>query len=353
MHSLRRTLAVRYSLTMFVALVAIALWAWVGTRRIVSGELAHQVTSAPRLEAVGPPAAHIDRQVLFFMLGTVVLGTVATAFGASWLARSAVQPVTQIAEQAEGIAPGAAGQRITAHGDVAEFQTLIGVLNRMLERLDRAWLAERRIVRDVGHDLRTPLTAMQGEIEIALRRARKPDEYRAVLRSVLDEAEHLSRISEALIALARFDAGDLVPQRAVTDLVALAHDVASRCTGPEHFVTVTGAPVEATVDPDLVRIALMQLVENAVVHTPPGTRVVIRTADELGVPTVAVEDDGPGLPTDARAHLFERFYRADEARARRGAGLGLSLVAAIMGAHGGTAQAAERDGRGLRITLRF
>lgn len=452
MYSLRRTLAVRYSVTMFVALLAIALWACVGTTRLLRGELDRGLLAASQLQTAilasgrplsvqtdiatvpdyvarlnrfvvvrdstgaivsvnsplamdlpidtaafraardgqdawakhvwqdhalrsrftpvprGAPPRHavlqvsaslapldaVTRDVLFLMLGTVVLGTVATMFGASWLARSSVQPVVQIAGQAEGIAPGEVGQRITVHGDVEEFQRLIAILNRMLERLDRALLAERRIIRDAGHDLRTPITAIQGEIEVALRRARTPAEYQRTLTSVLADVEHLANISQAMITLARLEAGELQPERVPTDLLHLTRAVAAAHAAwiQDHTVTVEGDAVSAAVDPGLVRIALTQLLDNALVHTPGGTHVAFRVTNGPA-PEVIVEDDGPGVPPESLAHLFERFYRPDDARERRGAGLGLSVVAAVAHAHGGSVWAERTARGGLRVTLRL
>lgn len=452
MYSLHRTLAVRYSATMFVALLAIALWACIGTTRLLRDELDRSLLAGTRLETAAletgrplsvqasigavddfvreinrfvvardsagrvvsantplaldlpldtaafqaarrgreswaapehwhdhdlrsryvpaprgapprhavvqvsaslAPLDHMARDIFFLMLGTVLLGTVATVYGASWLARSAVRPVLEIADEAEAVAPGRVGQRITAHGDVVEFQTLIRVLNRMLERLDRALLAERRIIRDAGHDLRTPITAIQGEVEVALRRERAAAEYRATLESVLGEVQHLGDISEALITLARLEAGELTPERIPTDLRDLLREVAAGAGGEDgHAITVEGDAVTAAVDPGLMRTAVVQLVDNAVTHTPPGTHVRLRAVDN-GQPTVIIEDDGPGVPPEALRHLFERFYRPDDARERRGAGLGLSVVAAVAHVHGGRVRAERSGEHGLRVVMQL
>lgn len=457
MQSLRRTLSVRFSLTMFVALLVIAFWAYLGARRVLRRELDRGLAAAAHIEsaivAAGQPvpaqtlhresAAFVrevnrfvairdpsgavltantplandlpvdtallavaaagaavwttgrwdgeavrsvylsvrherpgdarivqvaaslapleaaSRQVLLLMLGTVALGTVATVLGGGWLSRSVVAPVAEIAGQAEGVLPGAVGQRITAHAEVEEFNRLVGVLNRMLERLDRGLLAQRRIIADVGHDLRTPITAMQGEIEVTLRHQREPDRYQRVLESLLEEVKHLGTLSDTLLLLARIEAGDLAPQRLPTEIQGLVAGAVQRIRPRAGDRRVSyepgcdGAGV-ASVDGRMMGLVLDHLLDNAVRHTPAGTAVTVRVSGEGPAVAVAVEDDGPGVPDDVLPHLFERFYRRDAARGRgAGAGLGLTVAAAIVDAHGGSIRAERAAGTGLRVTVRL
>jgi len=454
MQSLRRTLSVRFSFTMFVALFVIALWAFLGTQRILRQELDRGLAAAAHLEsavlaagyqlppqrfhdAAGPfeeevyrlvvvrdpdghavggnmaiardlpfdstalaeavrnerawdtqpwrgerfrsvylsvahdlpgdrrviqvaaaltPMETAARQVLLLMLGTVALGTVAASLGAGWLSRSATAPVSEIAEQAEAIAPGAVGQRITAHAQVEEFNRLVGVLNSMLERLDRGLLAQRRIIADVGHDLRTPLTAMQGELEVTLRNPRAPEQYQQVLHSLLEETNHLATISEALLLLARVEAGELAPRRVATDLGALAERAVAhlRQRVTDHPVTLVPADLgSAELDPGMVELVLDHLLDNAVRHTPAGTDVRVELEGGRDEVAVTVADTGPGVPGEMLDHLFERFYRGDAARGRGGAGLGLTVAAAIVQAHGGSMRAAQGTPTGLHVTVRL
>ncbi len=455
MYSLRRTLAVRFSLTVFVALLLIALWAYLGARRILRDELDRGLLAASQIEAAalaqglpiaphpGPPerdrfvatvnrfvaarnadgditatntplavdlaldrrsfarapaegpvwvnqswegepirsvyvpaprgnstgatviqvAASLDplragtREILVFMLGTVLLGSVATAIGGAWLARSSVAPVRTITRQAESVKPQAVGQRITAHADAEEFQGLVRVLNDMLARLERALESQRRMIADAGHDLRTPLTAMRSAVEIGLRGTRRPEEYRELLTSVLEEIDHLQAMSDALITLARVEAGELAPHCVATPLRDVAAASVERARGHAdgrdiRLTDGTGDDV-AEVDPDLVTLVLDQLLDNAVVHTPSGTRVAVHVRGEPRTVAIAVEDDGPGLPEELYTQLFDRFYRADPARTRAGAGLGLTIAAAIATAHGGTITADRGALGGLRVTLRL
>ncbi len=454
MRSLRRALAVRFSLTMIVALMLIALWAFIGTHRRLKHQLEASLTSAMHLQTAtlarrlpiafqpesadlegfirdvnrfvtvrdsighvieantpfsgglpvdsasfhrarrgelaivsqswanrqihslyGPtpperspemaviqvaaslePLADADRNILFFMIGTVVLGAVATLVGAAWLAESSVAPVAAITAQARAITAGTLDRRITAHADVHEFNGLVLVLNEMLERLESALQAQRRMIADVGHDLRTPITAMTGQLEVGLRSERTPEEYQRILESCLEEARHMGSISDALVMLARLEARELRPECVDTDLATLASDAVARAREHAGATQILldapecGSSVSA--DPGMVQLVLNQLLDNAVAHTPAGTRVTVTVERNKTHALVAVEDDGPGIPAEDLELLFERFYRQDASRTRStGAGLGLTIATAIAEAHGGSIHAKQGQRGGLRVEL--
>jgi signal transduction histidine kinase len=296
-------------------------------------------------------------EVLFLMLGTVFLGAVATAIGAGWLAQTSVAPVLEITEQARAVKPGG-GQRITAHADTEEFAGLVAVLNDTFQRLARAFEAQRRMIADAAHDLRTPLTAMQGELEIALRGTRSPEEYRRVLGSVLEEVEQLTAISESLTLLARLEAGELAIDRMEHDVAELLREASTRARGRDgsrsfNFRGPDGAVV-IPVDAHLLGIAVTQLLDNCIKHTPAGTHVRLALHTTPHDAAIIVDDSGPGLPDDTLPHLFEHFYRSDAARTRTGSvGLGLTITAAIVRAHGGQIAAERSPMGGLRITLQL
>ncbi len=303
------------------------------------------------------PLREAIREVLFLMLGTVFLGAVATAIGAGWLAQTSVAPVSEITEQARSIQPGAGG-RITAHADTEEFTGLVAVLNDTLQRLDRAFEAQRRMIADAGHDLRTPLTAMRGEIEIALRGERRPEDYRRVLRSVLEEVDHLTSISESLALLARLEAGELALDRVDRDVSTIVERATQKAQARDaaRVFAFAGTDTDGTapIDSHLVEIAVNQLLDNTIKHTPAGTQVRTSVETDGEHVTVLVDDDGPGIPNEALPHLFEHFYRSDTSRTRTGsAGLGLTIAAAIVSAHGGAIEAAESPMGGLRIVFRL
>jgi len=355
MLSLRRTLAVRFSVTLFVALILIAVWAVLAGRALLLRDL--DAAGVGHLASAAATRT-VTRDVLWLMGTTVALATVATMFGAGWLARRATRPVAEIAEQARAVTPGVTGQRITAHADVAEFHDLVQVLNAMLARLDRGIDSQRRLVADAGHDLKTPLTAMRGQLEVALRGRRRAEEYQAVLTSVLDEVDHLTALSDSLLVLARLDANDLRPHPESIDAATLLDRVARRWTDRLGTRTIRvvvppeGVPFRG--DERLLGLALDQLFDNIRHHTPEGTSVTASAAHIGNETVLAVTDDGPGQAEETLPLLFDRFFRSDPSRSRgehAGAGLGLTLVQAVAAAHGGGARAGLGERGGFRIAL--
>jgi signal transduction histidine kinase len=292
------------------------------------------------------------------MLATVLLASLATFIGADWLAARSLEPLQEVLRQARAITGSREGERITVDHHVRECQTLVAVLNDMLERLERAYTWHRRIMRDLGHDLRTPITAMRASVEVALWSDRKPDEYRRVLAGNMEEIERLTLISDALVLLGRFEFGDLAADRSPVDLRSIAADGVARVQQrPVDHIFVLARPhvtVPVLGDRRLIGSALDQLLDNAIQHTPPGTtiHVSVEVTESAGV--LIVEDNGPGVPDHVLAHIFERFYRGDAARGRgAGPGLGLTLVAAIVSQHQGTIRAERSESGGLRIRIQI
>jgi len=304
------------------------------------------------------PLFHATRTILVRILATVLFGTLVTGVGAAWLARSSLEPVAEIAAQARSIHSHGGAQQITVHADVIELRSLVEVLNAMLARLERALSVQRRIIRDVGHELRTPIAAMRGEVEIALHRERSPEEYRALLGSVLEEVDRLALMGDQLIFLTRFEAGEAELQRQRLDLAELARhavqQVARRLA--TYAVEVGDAPdgLYCEADPRLLSLALEQLLDNITRHTPAGTRVRLELARIGDRVALSVEDSGPGVPEELLPQLFSPFFLADEARTRiraGGVGLGLAVVTAIAGLHGGEMAASRSTLGGLKVML--
>ena len=296
------------------------------------------------------------RTILLLMAATVGLASLATFIGSGWLARSALRPVDEIAHQAAAISGGLPDERITVHVGVVEFKRLIDVLNDMVARLERASAWHRRIVRDLGHDLRTPITALRAGVEVALWGERRPDEYRRTLGSAMEEVERLTLISDALVLLGRLESGELQVNRTMVDLVAISRSAVDRVQqriGAHVFrFQHPGATVPVLGDERLLGLAVDQLLDNAKRHTPAGTVVEVSLRVTGTRVELAIEDDGPGAPDELLPHLFERFFRTDPARGREsGPGLGLTLVAEIVDRHGGRAHAERAGSGGLRVKL--
>ncbi|HUF36840.1 MAG TPA: ATP-binding protein [Gemmatimonadales bacterium] len=302
------------------------------------------------------PLGQASRRALYRMLATAGLGALATLVGAWWLARSALAPVEEIAAQARAIQGLTPGRRITLHADVEELQGLIRMLNAMLDRLERAYEWHRRMIRDLAHDLRTPITIMRAGIEVALGGRRSPDDYRRVLGSTLEEVDRLTLIGDALSLLGRLESGELTMTLQPTDLRLVATSAVARThdrIGSHRVEYQSPAePIVAPADPRLLGIALDQLLDNAMRYTPAGGPIEVALTASGDRVTLAVEDQGPGVPDEVLPHLFERFYRLDPARGRAGGpGLGLTVVATIADLHRGRAVAERGVGGGLRVRL--
>ncbi len=283
--------------------------------------------------------------IILAVLGVVVVA--AAAGGGWWLAGRAIRPVHEVTDQAEAISATSLNRRIHTYADTREYRRLVQVLNTMLARLEGAFAMQTRFAADASHELRSPLTVLRGEIEVAMRRDRSPEEYRRVLSSSLEEILRLSRITENLLLLARADAGALPHAESMIDLEAVTHRVVEQLRGEASakgiLVSVaveTG--VAAPVDAGLFRQVLWNLVHNAVKFTPPGGVVDLRVARLPHRIEVTVTDSGPGLGEHPE-RVFERFYRLDDVRTpgdeASGSGLGLAIVRSLVEALGGKVRA--------------
>lgn len=298
-------------------------------------------------------AEMVGRLALLFA-GVSVVVIFAAAAGSWWLAGRVVRPVHEVIDQAEAVGAGSLDRRIDAYADTREYYRLVEVLNSMLARIERAFQAQTRFAADASHELRSPLTALRGEIELALRKDRSPEEYRQVLGSNLEEILRLGRITQDLLTLARADAGALTKESQPMDPADVGRRIVDRFRGraEEKGVRLSfrseGEGVVA-LDPGFVSQILWNLVENAVKFTPAGGDVDVHVARRPERLEIEVRDTGPGLGADP-AKVFDRFVRLDPARTpgaeTSGTGLGLSIVRAIVDSFGGRVTARDRDGGG-------
>ncbi|HSD31334.1 MAG TPA: ATP-binding protein [Gemmatimonadales bacterium] len=307
------------------------------------------------------PVRALEQVMLVVLLGIVFLGTAATLVGGWSLAGSAVRPVMEITEQATHIEAGTLDQRLSAHATADEYRGLVGVLNRMLDRLGGSFATQRRFSADVSHELRTPLTALRGEIEVALRADRNPREYQRVLHSALEEIDRMTTMTEELLLISRAEAGLIAPQREPLDvdrvvasaLERLRHRIEDKELRVEH-VTAPSNGCSARLDRALLTRLVDELLENAVNYSDPGGRIIVRNEHLDDRVRLVVEDTGPGIGAKDLPHLFEPYYRADLARTRgAGTGLGLTSAAAIARLHGGEIRAANRSEGGARFEVDF
>ena len=239
-----------------------------------------------------------------------------------------------------------------------ELGRLAAAFDRMLERLDQAFQRERRFVSDVSHELRTPLTALRGRIEVTLTRPRSRPEYEDTLRILETEVARLTRLSEDLLLLARFDRGALAPRLEQVDLSLLLASVAEQVRPLAQARSLMLAEdVEPDLglraDPDQLHRLFLNLLDNAVKFTDDGGRVSLSGRRRGGLIEVEVSDTGVGIGAEHLGSVFDRFYRAEESRARAtgGHGLGLAIASEIARAHGGDLSARSRPGAGSAFTV--
>jgi two-component system OmpR family sensor kinase len=302
------------------------------------------------------PTQRAARAILVRMLGTALLGSLCALAGAWWLSRSAIAPVAAIAAEAQLIQGHVGEQRITTHADVHELKGLIEVLNGMLSRVARTQEWHRRILNDLGHDLRTPLTAMRTGLQVALRHPRTPEEYQRVLKSTQEDIDRLQLITDSLSLLGQIESGSLKPRLVPMDARTVVHDAVDRASGrldgKRLVLRSPEQPVRARLDSKLIGLTLDQLIENALQHTPAGTEVIVDLSGEQERVRIVVEDNGPGVPPEVLPNLFDRFYRESTSRSRgSGAGLGLTTVAAVVALHQGQVTAEAGSNGGLRVRM--
>jgi two-component system, OmpR family, sensor kinase len=344
------------------------------TRPLLGARLARpgpfDIVPRPVAEAVAylqyaKPEESVDRTVarvrLFLALG--VLGGTALAFLAGLLvARRAMRPIAGLTHAARQVArtrdPAITLPKPQANDEVAD---LANTLEDMLSELGAARTEteatlgrQREFVADASHELRTPLTSILANLELL--ESELSGEQREIAGSALRSSRRMRRLVADLLLLARADAGRHSPHRPV-DLAAAAREAVAEAAplGPEHPISLD-APEPAVIDgvpDDLHRMAL-NLVENALLHTPAGTPVTVSVHHDDGAAVLEVADRGPGIPPEMRERVFERFARGDPTAARPGSGLGLAIVRAVAQAHGGAVSLTSApDGEGTRFQVRL
>ena len=282
------------------------------------------------------------------------------ALGAYGLARAALSPVERLRRQVAALSERDEQSGVQVPRTNDEIAALARTMNDLLGRLQRALGRQRAFVSDASHELRTPFAVLRGELELAGRPGRSREELSDAVNNAADEADRLARITNDLLLLARSDEDRLSLRRAEVDLAPLlARSVAlaaSRLAAGGLTCRIDiPAGLRAIVDPDRLRQAADNLLDNALRFAPPGSTIVI-TARAAGTDLeIVVSDAGSGFPPEFLPHAFERFRRPDTGRSRSdgGAGLGLAIVSAIAAAHGGIATARNQPGGGAAITLRL
>ena len=298
------------------------------------------------------------RRFLWVMTAVLPLGLLLAAGGGWALARRALAPVERMAEAARRISAERLAERLEQSGTGDELDRLSRVLNAMLERLDQSFRQVRQFSADASHELQTPLTILQGELEVALRTPRSPQAYRESITSALQEIERLATLVEGLLLLARADAGMLRLDLKPIDAAQLLAEVYERMqiVARTRSVALELDELEPHLvlgDGERLRRVLLNLVDNAIKYTPAGGRVALSLRRLNDRACLSVRDTGIGLSEAEREQVFQRFYRAGAARdhGAQGSGLGLCIAMSIVEAHGGTLEVTSREGEGSTFTV--
>jgi signal transduction histidine kinase len=313
--------------------------------------------------AVGAPMAQLEaslRNVALILTGlSTAIWLLAAAVGRR-LCNRALFPVTRMAKAACVMTAADRNHHLPSPGTGDELDALAGSFNGLLDRLHQEFERQKRFTGDASHQLRTPLTALLGQIEVTRRRDRTAEEYERVLDEVHVEAVRLRQIVEALLFMARAETDAERPDLQPIELVSWVHEHLDEWSNHERAADLQenvelDAPTWVRVHPHLLGQLLDNLLDNACKYSSPGTPVHVCLLREANEVALAVQDSGWGLADDDRRHVFEPFFRSAEARLRglSGVGLGLAVVQRIAAVFAGTVNVDSEPGRGSRFVLRL
>ena len=258
-------------------------------------------------------------------------------------------PLRTLRETADEVSDSDLSRRLPVTGN-DDITALTRTVNRMLDRLEAAFVGQRQFLDDAGHELKTPLTILRGHLEVL--DVGSPVEVAETKAILLDELDRMSRLVGDLILLAKRDRPDFVTPAPV-DLTELTVEVLAKARGlgDRFWVLDETANVSVEVDEQRLTQALLQLCDNAVKHTEPGQVIALGSSYDSGEARLWVRDTGPGVPEDHREQIFQRFGRAFVPEHDEGFGLGLSIVQAIAGAHGGSVHVEDGEPQGARFVI--
>jgi heavy metal sensor kinase len=333
-----------------------------GVRR--RGEYRELVSFAPRGEAivVGRSIREQGRELRKFawLLGGAASGILVLGLAGGWWAASrAIKPIDKISEAALKIAGGDLSSRIAHHETESELGRLAAVLNSTFERLDAAFHEQARFTIDVSHELRTPVAVVLSQAQMALNRERPASEYKETIEACQRAAQRMRRMIEALLQLARLDAGQETMQRLPFDLAAAARESAEMLAplAAERGLKLETslAPANCMGDSERVGQVITNLISNAIHYSKAGGEIRVSTELQGGMAVCRVADNGIGIPAEDLPHIFDRFYRVDKSRSREkgGTGLGLAISRAIVNAHSGAIEVESTPGQGSTFILRL
>ncbi|WEX85696.1 heavy metal sensor histidine kinase (plasmid) [Sinorhizobium numidicum] len=328
-------------------------WSSVQAKAMETNQPIEVLAGHPMTDERAMLATFRDRFLMATIAGVIVAAAIAYA-----LLRRGLLPVRDMATKAAEVHPGQLHVRLDVIHAPTELRALAGAFNAMLDRLTDGYQRLSQFSADLAHEIRTPLGVLIGQTQVTLAQPRSVDEYKSVLESNLEEFEHLNRLSENMLFLARADEGRQVVDKDTVDMDRELHKIADYFEGlalerdMRFSIEAAGA---ANVSADLFRRAVGNLVVNAIRHGREGTTVRLRSACVGENAIVEVENEGVSLSPEQLDRLFDRFYRADAARSGSSSshGLGLAIVDAIMRLHAGAADVSCPEEGMIRFRLSF
>ncbi|MEC5215682.1 signal transduction histidine kinase [Actimicrobium sp. GrIS 1.19] len=303
------------------------------------------------------PAAELQTVVSHAMTWVIPLALLLTALGAWLMASLTMRPLNRLREAMKAMTGAALDQRLSGHGEDQEFGELIEAYNTMLSRLDTSFHQATRFSADAAHELKTPLTILQGRIELAMQHAGQGTQQ-ADLAGMQEEVARLTQITRKLLLLSQADAGQLVLRRAPVDVSALLEALledAHLLTNEQELSGIIAPDLIVAADAILLRQLLNNLISNAVRYCRPGGWITVTArAAPMAVEIVFANATEP-IDANTRRHFFDRFFRGDGAHQRQvdGTGLGLSLAREIARAHGGEVLLDDSPDDQVRLRLRL
>lgn len=312
--------------------------------RAAGGTLVFFRSIEPAMRAL----ARLDRVLAALLLA----GFVGTAAILAFVLDRALRPVEEVTTLAGSVEATDLSRRVRVSPGGEEFQRLVAVINSLLDRLERAFAVQRRLVADAAHELKTPIAVVLGEAQDALRSGSRPEEQRRSLETIETTARGMARETEKLLSLARTDSAP----PAASEIVDLSAIAGESVEAARSLASARGVRLEFVPD-DVARVhgdrsALLHLasnlVANAAAYSDPGTLVEVASGTRDGEAFLEVRDRGPGVPPEERLRIFDRFVRLEPARLRNpeGSGLGLAIVDQVARAHGGRVEVEDRPGGG-------
>ncbi len=287
---------------------------------------------------------------------TIPLTLILAGFLGYLLVKTMLKPVQTITRTAQEIEGTNLSARITINNN-DEIGQLSATLNRMFDRLENSFLREKQFTADASHELGTPLSIIQGEAQLALKKTRNHEEYQRALESILKETKHMSSITQRLLFLAR-DSGNQQLLFEEVDLKLLLEDIVQDaevlCQGKDILIKFTAlSSRKLKGDRIQLRELFLNLVDNAVRYTPPNGKISILFEEQGEFACVSITDTGIGISKEHLPHLFQRFYRAEKIRSRGdgGAGLGLAICKKIVELHAGSINVISQEGKGSVFTV--